>query len=338
MKTAKFLIGFGVLLVLLAFSTSLSLAKEEPASGIASPLAGPPMTDSFSYQGYLTDNGQPASGTYDFRLTIWDAEDPAASTQVSSCQSLDDQIVTGGKFTILCLPGDAMNEVFTGAGRWLQVEVKRDADAAYTTLPRQPITAAPYAWGLRPGAVISNEASDQHALEVRSNATSSAGTSLWVVNDNATSGIALWATAYGSDTTVIASNHGSGALFKGFGGNGGEHEFIVTNEGDVQQSLEADGLVKAAVFTSCGGSGDVPPHNAFNSISDEIVVTGAGSGICYIDFGFDLSARYFTALGVGTTARGVSCSRNPIDPQQLRCFRWSELGSGITGDIMVVAY
>ena len=49
----------------------------------------------------------------------------------------------------------------------------RSSIGAYTVLPRQPITASPYAWSLRPGAVISTaaSASDGWILKVNSSGT-----------------------------------------------------------------------------------------------------------------------------------------------------------------------
>ncbi len=63
------------------------------------------------------------------------------------------------------------------------------------------------------------------------------GAALYARTYNATGqGIALWAhndhTA-STDSTVIISNDGSGALIKGFGGNGGNDEFRIDNDGSL---------------------------------------------------------------------------------------------------------
>jgi hypothetical protein len=121
---------------------------------------GPPMTDSFTYQGYLEDGGAPANGYYDFDINIWDAE--TLGTQIASCTTLalDNVYATGGVFTFHLQPDQPMDVVFSGAGRWLQVKVRPHATPTWTTLPRQPITATPYAWSLRPGANIEGEIND----------------------------------------------------------------------------------------------------------------------------------------------------------------------------------
>jgi hypothetical protein len=118
---------------------------------------GPPMTDSFTYQGYLEQAGTRANGYYDFDITIWDAE--TLGTQIASCTNaaLDNVYVQDGLFTFNLLPDIAMDTVFNGEGRWLEVNVREHGAAIWTMLPRQPITAVPYAWGLRPGANIEGE-------------------------------------------------------------------------------------------------------------------------------------------------------------------------------------
>ncbi len=121
---------------------------------------GPPMTGTFTYQGYMEENGLPANGYYDFDITIWDAEN--LGTQIADCTTLaqDNVYVEGGVFTFHLQPDQAMDVVFNGEGRWIQVKVRPHAASTWTTLPRQPITATPYAWSLRPGADIEGEMND----------------------------------------------------------------------------------------------------------------------------------------------------------------------------------
>lgn len=123
-------------------------------------MGGPPLTDSFTYQGYLEEGGAPANGYYDFDITIWNAE--TLGTQIASCTTLalDNVHVAGGVFTFHLQPDEPTDTVFNGAGRWLQVKVRPHAAPTWTTLPRQPITATPYAWSLRPGANIEGEIND----------------------------------------------------------------------------------------------------------------------------------------------------------------------------------
>ncbi|MBN1977626.1 MAG: hypothetical protein JW918_09520 [Anaerolineae bacterium] len=132
------------------------------------PAGGSP-TSTMTYQGYLEDDGQPANGVYDFRVSVWDQE--IGGTLLGSIIVYDTPGVTvqDGYFTIYFLPGVAVNQVFTGEARWLQLEVRPHNWGGYTILPRQPITNVPYAWSLRPGAVISGTPSTWDGWVVKVN-------------------------------------------------------------------------------------------------------------------------------------------------------------------------
>jgi hypothetical protein len=156
------ILAIGLLLALTIGATQAQSPGSEPLdSGLPGQITGgPPMTDSFTYQGYLEESGAPANGYYDFDITIWDAE--TLGTQIASCTTLamDNVYVAGGAFAFHLQPDQPMDLVFNGDGRWLQVRVRPHAGPTWTTLPRQPITGAPYAWSLRPGANIEGEVND----------------------------------------------------------------------------------------------------------------------------------------------------------------------------------
>jgi hypothetical protein len=97
----------------------------------------------FTYQGRLDDNGQPANGTYDFQFQLA----PAATGSFSGgSQNVDDVSVVNGLFTCKINFGAA----FIGDARFLEVRVRPGvAIGLYTPLaPRQELTPAPYALGL----------------------------------------------------------------------------------------------------------------------------------------------------------------------------------------------
>jgi hypothetical protein len=156
------LLTVGILLVL---TIQVTQAQEPDDGGLSAVLpgmvgGGPPLTDSFTYQGYLERNGAPANGYFDFDVTIWDAQ--TSGTQVASCTSaaLDNVYVTDGLFSFHLQPTQPEDQVFNGERRWLRVRVRPHGTVTWTALPRQPITAVPYAWGLRPGANIEGELND----------------------------------------------------------------------------------------------------------------------------------------------------------------------------------
>lgn len=99
----------------------------------------------FTYQGTLRASGVPASGAYDFRFTLWDAV--AAGSQTDGPLNANGVDVNNGLFAVEL---DFGFGVFTGAARWLQVEVRTAGGGSFTTLSgRQALTAAPYALALR---------------------------------------------------------------------------------------------------------------------------------------------------------------------------------------------
>jgi len=100
-----------------------------------------PLSTAFTYQGQLTDGGGPANGSYDLRFILYSAE--VGGSQFGPIVTSDDIAVSNGLFTV---PLDFGAGVFTGEARWLEIAVRAgNSTGGYTTLTRQPITAAPSA-------------------------------------------------------------------------------------------------------------------------------------------------------------------------------------------------
>jgi len=98
-------------------------------------------TTAFSYQGRLNNNGNPATGLYDLRFEVWDAL--ANGNMIAGPLTSLATGVTNGLFTVTL---DFGNGVFTGPGRWLELDMRTNGNGAFTALlPRQPVLAAPYA-------------------------------------------------------------------------------------------------------------------------------------------------------------------------------------------------
>lgn len=95
----------------------------------------------FTYQGQLSTGSQPASGSYDLRAIVYDAE--VGGAQIGSVVTNLAVPVAGGFFTTRLDFGPG---VFSGPARWLELGVRTAGGGAFTTLsPRQPLAAAPYA-------------------------------------------------------------------------------------------------------------------------------------------------------------------------------------------------
>ena len=148
-------------LLALVWLVSTTLAQEPAGAGAPSSatnrsLRGGSPTETFAYQGYLEDGGQPANGVYDFRFSVWDQA--TLGTMIGNPMEFDSWItVEDGIFSAYLFP-DPANTVFTGGSRWLEIEVRPgDSTGPYTNLGRQPIVPVPYAWSLRPEAMVSGD-------------------------------------------------------------------------------------------------------------------------------------------------------------------------------------
>lgn len=97
----------------------------------------------FSYRGQLSQSGGPATGSYDFLFTLWDAA--TNGTTVAATNALSGVSVKNGVFTSML---DFGPNAFNGEARWLEIGVRTNGGSGgFTTLaPRQPAPLAPYAF------------------------------------------------------------------------------------------------------------------------------------------------------------------------------------------------
>ncbi|HYW72454.1 MAG TPA: hypothetical protein VE961_15565, partial [Pyrinomonadaceae bacterium] len=121
----KLSIGFALAIVLVPFAFSAVQAQ----------------TTAFTYQGRLTDGGNPANGNYDLQFSLFD--DVSGGNQIGSTLSRTNTPVTAGVFRVQL---DFGLTAFPGADRFLEISVKLPASSGFTTLaPRQPVSSTPYA-------------------------------------------------------------------------------------------------------------------------------------------------------------------------------------------------
>jgi hypothetical protein len=151
----------------------------------------------FTYQGQLTDNGNPANGSYDLTFAVFDAL--TIGTQVSSTVTNGATSVSNGQFTVTLDFGPG---VFTGDRRWLEIGVSTNGSGgAFTTLtPRQAITPTPYAIlastasNVVPGSVVTtvNALRDDVTLAAGANVTiTPSGNTLTIASAGA-GGSGIW--------------------------------------------------------------------------------------------------------------------------------------------------
>jgi len=98
------------------------------------------QTTSFTYQGKLTDGGNPATGNYDLQFALFDASSGGA--QIGSTQTRNSVAVSAGIFTVVL---DFGISAFPGANRFLEISVRPAGGGSFTILsPRQQISSTPY--------------------------------------------------------------------------------------------------------------------------------------------------------------------------------------------------
>lgn len=131
----------------------------------------------FTYQGKLSDAGQPANGTYDLQFRLFDTL--VSGNQVGATLVREDVSVSNGIFTVSL---DFGAVAFPGANRFLEIGVRPSASTgAFTPLaPLQPVTATPY-------AIRSLNATNADSAVTAMNATNATNATNAVNATNATS-------------------------------------------------------------------------------------------------------------------------------------------------------
>ena len=116
-----------VLIVLVAFA----------AGNIGAQSVG----SAFTYQGELTDNGTPASGSYDFEFALYTT--PSGGTAIDTIDAGDVAVVAG----LVNASIDFTDVPFNGQALFVEVRVRAGGSSGeYTVLsPRQSLSAVPYA-------------------------------------------------------------------------------------------------------------------------------------------------------------------------------------------------
>ena len=149
------------------------------AASTLSPAAD--LFTDFSYQGYLLFNEIPANGTFDFQVELFD--DPSGGAQIGDFVSIEDVNAVDGVFA---LELDFGALPFAGDQLWLNIGVREGASSGGYTglLPRQKITATPFALyseTVAAGAVGSNEID---ATQVQRRVTSNCGVGSFITAIN----------------------------------------------------------------------------------------------------------------------------------------------------------
>jgi hypothetical protein len=227
-------------------------------------------------QGRITDAaGNPLEGTHQIAVRIYEVP-TGGSPRCSTSTSIN---LTHGLFTLNVL---CPSSVFFGNELYASVSI--DSDPEMT--PRLTIYPVPYAMSLKPGAIITNATTGQKALEIRSDVGGgAAGAALWVENRSTADGIGEWVKTRGNDATLVIENTGSGPLLKAFGGDGGEDELFIGNDGTFQNKADSYIFVPGIEAKSISANAIIS-YLGNGSISVQYTTTGIKS----LTFGIPLPA------------------------------------------------
>jgi len=295
--------------------TVLPLATASPSIGPAVPAGGGgpgPISTGFTYQGQIKSGGAPVNGTCDFQFTLWDQSGagtpPSGGTPFGSVDAEGGVTVNNGLFTVALNTSNQFTDQAFQAARWLQIAVRCPAGSgSYTTLsPRQPLWAAPYASGLRPGTMIRGSAyqvvkiqSDAPTGSVpaavtgemvsaldgvgiygsnNSNATGSAGAGVWGRTWNL-AGAGVKGTAFNGSAGVLGEAVTNGGIgVKAMSNGTGINSPALYAEATSTQAGEPAGI---AIFAkNHGGDGTMVAQNAGGGDAFR-AVNAAGSSVIF---------------------------------------------------------
>ncbi len=258
----------------------------------------------FTYQGRLNDGANPANGIYDLRFAIYESAgggSPVAPVLTNSATG-----VSNGLFIVTL---DFGANIFTGANRFLEIAVRSNGVAGFTTLSaRQRITPAPYAifaenvgiGGLTAGtygnAVTLNNASNSFSGSFNGNGAN-------VTNVNAATLDGLSSSSFWK----LGGNAGANPTNGAFLGNADNLplEFRVNG----QRALR----IEPATNTTYGYSPNLVGGYSGNIVSNGFVgaLIGGGGYAGFINragnhFATVIGGRGNTASGIASTAMGYN--------------------------------
>ena len=192
MKTKRFLTSGAITAFLLLLMTGLAFAQTPDAT---------PLGTGFTYQGQLKSDGTPYSGSCDFLFGLYDAA--TMGTSVGEL-TVTDVAVSEGIFTTQL---DYGSDKFAGDNRWLEIWVRCPAGGGtyQQLLPRQPLTAAPYAH-YAPNAGLATESLYADAVPWSGISSIPGGFADGVDNDTtytAGSGLTLTGGSFAVNTSII---------------------------------------------------------------------------------------------------------------------------------------
>jgi len=375
-RLALFKVILSMILLLTLSSHSTTLAQESPVEEDASaPEIRAVISPMISYQGRLVESGVPANGdrlmSFSIERTdeveIWSM--PAAAVSVSNglfqvnlgpfAESVVSQMHQDLWLTVQVEGTDLPPQQLLGAPYAFSLVPGAVIRGTSTTVPMLSVSNES-GLGISGHSVSSYGvyATSTNKEGLRGSSTNSTGVYgesthgtgvfaySYAVNTPALSarsdadlGIAISALVDSTNASIVTKNTGTGPLLKGYAGDDEfVPEFIIQNDGTVQQGLGASGLVKAGALVDCAKT-DSAVIRQFNNVigADPITVSDMDvTGSCHIDPGFDLSTSYWVVTNPDPTPHIISCA---VETTEIFvCARFDLTGNVVDGNIMILIY
>lgn len=194
------------------FTLGASSAATEPAEPDA---AQADVGTAFTYQGRLTGDNGAIDDTCDFTFDLWDAASDGNNLGTVNVSGVS---VDEGLFTVELDFGAA---AFGGDARWLAITVDCGEGAEALT-PRQPLTPAPYALGLRPGTAVTGTLDNGAVLSLANTIDDGLR-----VNEAADDGVQVTSANYG----FYVQNAGADGVLVDSAGNDGVYVGSAASDG-----------------------------------------------------------------------------------------------------------
>ncbi len=274
-------------------------------------VAAEPLGTGFTYQGELRDGGAPANGVYDLQFELYDIESGGAI--IGSAVLVDNVTVDNGVFSVEL---DFGAGPYAGDQLWLEVGVRAGTSSGGFTglLPRQKLTAAPYA--LHAEMIATNAVSGAQIVNGSVRAAdigpNSVGTSEIIASQvqRRLSGSCAEGTnleSVNEDGSIVCvddeHNHVGEVWFEGLANN---RLLSLTNT-----SADATGGFRATTNGGTGITGGYQPSDGTSGIGIHGYANGPGVGLSgYSQFGLGLRAESFAGTNIIEAYDGGPTSDN----------------------------